>query len=96
MILKTNTHQPSISSVHRIKTLIENVKERIGGSNFPNIYILDGDFTNEEMNSYIIIHKLKLMYHLLMVKGLEGPLLEACVSGKPIIASAEWSLRFLT
>jgi|TARA_Y100000361_G_scaffold36690_1_gene31273 glycosyltransferase involved in cell wall biosynthesis len=90
LILKTNTHQPSISSVHKIKTMIRKCKERIGGSKFPNIYILDGDLTNDEINSVYNHPQVKAHVSFTHGEGFGRPLLEACVSGKPIIASA-WS-----
>jgi len=90
LILKTNTGQPSISSVHKIKTMIRKCKEIIGGSNFPNIYVLDGDLTNEELNSVYNHPKVKAHVSFTHGEGFGRPLLEACVSGKPIIASA-WS-----
>ena len=90
LILKTNNGQPSISNVHRIKKVIERCKKRIGGHNFPNIYILDGDLTNEEMNSVYNHPQVKSHVSFTHGEGFGRPLLEACVSGKPIIASA-WS-----
>ena len=82
--------QPSISNIHRIKKIIERCKRRIGGSNFPNIYILDGDLTNDEMNSVYNHPKVKSHVSFTHGEGFGRPLLEACISGKPIIASA-WS-----
>tara|TARA_Y100001937_G_scaffold21430_1_gene30194 strand:+ start:1624 stop:2904 length:1281 start_codon:yes stop_codon:yes gene_type:complete len=90
LILKTNNGNPSISSVHRIKRTIRKCKQQIGGSNFPNIYILDGDLTNEEMNSVYNHPKVKSHVSFTHGEGFGRPLLEACISGKPIIASA-WS-----
>ena len=41
-------------------------------SKLPNIYLLHGDLTDEEMNELYNHPKVKvLMYHLLMVKDLE-------------------------
>ncbi len=90
LILKTNNGNPSISNIHRIKKIIERCKRRIGGSNFPNIYILDGDLTDDEMNSVYNHPKVKSHVSFTHGEGFGRPLLEACISGKPIIASA-WS-----
>ena len=90
LILKTNNGQPSISNIHRIKKVIERCKNRIGGSNFPNIYILDGDLTDEELNSVYNHPQVKSHVSFTHGEGFGRPLLEACISGKPIIASA-WS-----
>ena len=59
-------------------------KRRIGGSNFPNIYILDGDFTNEEMNSIYNHPQVKAHVSFTHGEGFGRPLLEACISGKPL------------
>ena len=90
LILKTNNGQPSISNIHRIKKVIERCKSRIGGSNFPNIYILDGDLTDEELNSVYNHPQVKSHVSFTHGEGFGRPLLEACISGKPIIVSA-WS-----
>tara|TARA_A200000159_G_C7334461_1_gene344442 strand:- start:1202 stop:2482 length:1281 start_codon:yes stop_codon:yes gene_type:complete len=90
LVLKTNNGQPSISNIHRLRKTIERCKNRIGGTNFPNIYILDGDLTDEEMNSVYNHPKVKSHVSFTHGEGFGRPLLEACVSGKPIIASA-WS-----
>ena len=71
MILKTSVGKSSITSVHDVKEKIEKIKEMDGMNGIlPNIYILDGDMTDEEMNSLYNHPKVKLIYHSLMVKDL--------------------------
>ena len=48
---KTNNGNLQYQIYIESKKIIERCKRRIGGSNFPNIYILDGDLTDDEMNS---------------------------------------------
>lgn len=91
LILKASMGKPSITSVHEIKKRIEIIKEMDGMNGIlPNIYILDGDLTDEEMNSLYNHPKVKAHVSFTHGEGFGRPLLEACVSGKPIIASA-WS-----
>jgi glycosyltransferase involved in cell wall biosynthesis len=90
LILKTSIVAPGITNVHELRKRIEMLKKEIDSKNLPNIYILDGDLSDEEMNS--LYNHPKIKAHLSFTKG-EGfgrPLLEACISGKPIIAS-NWS-----
>ena len=91
MILKTSVGKSSITSVHDVKKKIEKIKEMDGMNGIlPNIYILDGDMTDEEMNSLYNHPKVKSHISFTHGEGFGRPLLEACVSGKPIIASG-WS-----
>ena len=90
LILKTSIVAPGITNVHEIRKRVEMIRKEVDSKNLPNIYILDGDLSDEEMNSLYNHPKVKV--HLSFTKG-EGfgrPLLEACISGKPIIAS-NWS-----
>jgi hypothetical protein len=91
LILKASFGQPSLTSVHEIKKRIEIIKQMDGINGIlPNIYILDGDMTDEEMNSLYNHPKVKAHVSFTHGEGFGRPLLEACVSGKPIIASG-WS-----
>ena len=90
LILKTSITAPSITNVHEIRKRIEMIQNMIDSKNLPNIYILDGDLSDEEMNSLYNHSKVKAHISLTRGEGFGRPLLEACVSGKPIIAS-NWS-----
>ena len=56
----------------------------------PNIYLLHGDLTDQEMNELYNHDKIKVHISFTKGEGFGRPLLEASVSGKPIIASG-WS-----
>ena len=90
LILKTSIVAPSITNVHEIRKRVDSIRQQVGGNNLPNIYILDGDLTDSEMNSLYNHPKVKAHVSYTRGEGFGRPLLEACVSGKPIIASA-WS-----
>ena len=90
LILKTSITAPGITNVHELRKRIEMIKGMIDSTNLPNIYILDGDLSDEEMNSLYNHPKVKAHVSFTRGEGFGRPLLESCVSGKPIIAS-NWS-----
>ena len=90
LILKTSITAPGITNVHELRHRIEMIKGMIDSKNLPNVYILDGDLSDEEMNSLYNHPKVKAHVSFTRGEGYGRPLLEACVSGKPIIAS-NWS-----
>lgn len=90
LILKTSIVSPSITNVHEIRKRIDLIKSTVDSKNLPNIYILDGDLSDDEMNSLYNHSKVKAHVSLTRGEGFGRPLLEACISGKPIIAS-NWS-----
>ena len=90
LILKTSIVAPGITNVHEIKKRVELVAGMIDSKNLPNVYILDGDLSDEEMSSLYNHPKVKAHVSFTRGEGFGRPLLEACVSGKPIIAS-NWS-----
>ena len=90
LILKTSTSDFSVidrdSIINKINQIVKSVKSK----NLPNIYLLHGDLTDEEMNS--LYNHPKVKAHVTFTKG-EGygrPLAEASMSEKPIIAP-NWS-----
>ena len=93
LILKTSSAGFSILDREEILNKINQVKNSVSlaaGQTLPNIYLLHGELTDKEMNS--LYNHPKVMAHVSFTKG-EGfgrPLLEASVSGKPVIASG-WS-----
>ena len=90
LILKTSITAPGITNVHELRKRIDMIKGMIDSTNLPNIYILDGDLSDEEMNSLYNHPKVKAHVSFTRGEGFGRPLLEACVSGKPIIVS-NWS-----
>jgi glycosyltransferase involved in cell wall biosynthesis len=85
LILKTSTGNYSIMDRDNILDKIRAIEESIGGD-LPSIYLLHGELSDEEVN--ILYNHPKVKAHLSFTKG-EGygrPLLEASISGKPVIA----------
>lgn len=93
LILKTSSAGFSILDREEILSKIEQIKQSVQLSvnqKLPNIYVLHGELTDKEMNT--LYNHAKIKTHVSFTKG-EGfgrPLLEASVSGKPIVASG-WS-----
>ena len=91
LILKISSSDFSPLDRNDMLLRIEDICNTVeGGKNLPNIYLLHGDLTNEEMNS--LYNHPKVSAHVTFTHG-EGfgrPLLEASLSGKPIIAP-HWS-----
>jgi glycosyltransferase involved in cell wall biosynthesis len=79
LIMKTSGAGFSILDREDILGRIRSIKNSIKGD-LPNVYLLHGDFTDEEMNELTLTHG----------EGFGRPLLESTISQKPVIAS-NWS-----
>ena len=90
LILKTT--QVGASYIDRTELLkrISAIKSTVNSKNLPNIYLLHGEFTDEEMNSLYNHSKVKAMVSLTKGVGFGRPLLEFSMTNKPIIAT-NWS-----
>lgn len=87
LILKTSGATYSV--VDRIdinKKIDQLVKLFPKSSKLPNIYVLHGELTDQEMNSLYNHSKIKVMLSLTKAEGFGRPLLEFTTTGKPIIA----------
>lgn len=89
LILKVSMVTSSIIDRNKILSNIEKIRSDVKGT-LPNIYLLHGDLTDEEMNELYNNSKVKAMVSLTKGEGFGRPLLEFSVVNKPIIASA-WS-----
>jgi len=89
LILKTSEATFSVSDRERILKKIDSIKESFG-LNSLNIYLLHGDLTQEEVNGLYNHPKVKAHVSFTKGEGFGRPLLEASLSGKPVIAS-NWS-----
>ena len=89
LLMKTSGATFSIIDRNGIKEKIEDIKMTVRGK-LPNIYFLHGDMTDEEMNELYNHPKVKVHITFTHGEGFGRPLLEASLSGKPIIAS-NWS-----
>jgi glycosyltransferase involved in cell wall biosynthesis len=93
LILKTSGGNFSILDKMEILKKIASIKSTVvlaEGQMMPNIYVLHGELTDSEMNSLYNHPKIKAHVSLTKGEGFGRPLLEASVSGKPVIASG-WS-----
>jgi hypothetical protein len=90
LILKTSHADFSPIDKENLVNKIKAIYEQTPGTNLPNVYIIHGELTDEEMNS--LYNHPKIKAHVTYTKG-EGfgrPLAEASLSQKPIIAT-NWS-----
>jgi glycosyltransferase involved in cell wall biosynthesis len=93
LILKTSSAGFSILDREEILTKIEKIKASVNlepTQSLPNVYLLHGELTDMEMNTIYNHPKVKAHVSLTKGEGFGRPLLEASVSGKPVIASG-WS-----
>ena len=90
LILKTSVGTSSYMSREEILNRIKTIRNSVKGANLPNIYLLNGDFTDEEMNELYNSPKVKAMVSLTKGEGFGRPLLEFSLTGKPLITT-NWS-----
>tara|TARA_R100001591_G_scaffold83004_1_gene89604 strand:- start:730 stop:2043 length:1314 start_codon:yes stop_codon:yes gene_type:complete len=86
LIMKTSSAGFSIMDRKDIKEKIEMVKSSITYDTLPNVYLLHGDLTDEEMNQLYNHPRVKAHLTFTHGEGFGRPLLEASFSGKPILA----------
>jgi len=96
LIMKTSSAGSSIVDRHEILKKIDAIRNSIG-DNLPNVYLLHGEVSDEEMNNLYNHKKVKAMFNLTKGEGFGRPILEFAMVKKPIIVSA-WSghMDFLT
>ena len=91
LVLKTSSATFSVHDREDMLNRIERIKQSINTEKkLPNIYLLHGDLTIEEMNGLYNHSKIKAMISLTKGEGFGRPLLEFSNTGKPTIAS-NWS-----
>ncbi len=90
LIMKTSGATFSVLDREDILNKINVIKESIKGD-LPNIYLVHGDLSDEEMNDLYNHPKVKAHVNFTHGEGFGRPLLEASISQKPVIAS-----RFFT
>lgn len=89
LILKTSQVTASYMDRVELTKRVQAIKQSVKGK-VPNVYILHGDLTDEQMNELYNHSKIKCMVSLAKGEGFGRPLLEFSAVGKPIIASY-WS-----
>ena len=90
LILKTSQIGSSYVDREEILKRIKLIKKTVNAKTFPNVYLLHGEFTDEEMNSLYNHSKVKAMVSLTKGEGFGRPLLEFTLTKKPLITTA-WS-----
>tara|TARA_R110002020_G_scaffold99014_1_gene235292 strand:+ start:683 stop:1981 length:1299 start_codon:yes stop_codon:yes gene_type:complete len=89
LILKTCVVNNSYIDRRDIMRKLNTIRNTCSGK-LPNIYVLHGDFTNQEMNELYNHPKIKAMVSHTRGEGFGRPLLEFSLVNKPIICSG-WS-----
>ena len=89
LVLKTQKVGSSIIDQTIVLKDIDNIRKQTKGR-LPNIYLLHGEVSDEEMNHLYNHNKIKAMVSFTKGEGFGRPLLEFSLTGKPIVASG-WS-----
>tara|TARA_R110002167_G_scaffold298539_1_gene502851 strand:- start:501 stop:1808 length:1308 start_codon:yes stop_codon:yes gene_type:complete len=89
LVLKTNHINYSLIDRESILKKINQIKDMVGGV-LPNIYLLHGEMTDDEMNQLNNDNKIKSFISFTKGEGYGRPLAEAAITGKPVIVS-NWS-----
>ena len=69
---------------------IDSIRKTVKGSRIPNIYLMHGEISDEQINELYNHPKVKVMVSHTKGEGFGRPLLEFTQTKKPIIAS-NWS-----
>ena len=89
LILKTSQVNYSLMDRENILKHIHRIKNQVSG-NLPNIYLVHGEMTDEEMNLLNNDPKVKAFVSFTKGEGYGRPLAEAAITGKPVVVS-NWS-----
>jgi hypothetical protein len=90
LILKTSITNASNVGRREILKRIDTIRNSVPSQKLPTIYLLHGDFSNQEMNELYNHPKVKAMVSLTKGEGFGRPLLEFSLTNKPVISS-NWS-----
>ena len=91
LLLKTNKVDYSLLDKEDILKHIRDIRNQFDNKeNLPSIYILHGEFTNEELNKINNDPKIKAFVSFTKGEGFGRPLLEQAITGKPVITT-NWS-----
>lgn len=89
LILKTQAANASILDKNNLLEKLDNIRKSCEGD-LPNIYLIHGETSDQEVNELYNHPKVKAMVSLTKGEGFGRPLLEFSLVNKPIIAS-NWS-----
>lgn len=91
LLLKASSGTFSVTGRSQMLDKIRTIKNSIQNkTNFPNIYLLHGDLTDNEMNTLYNHEKVKSFVSFTKGEGYGRPIAEFMASGKPILVSG-WS-----
>lgn len=94
LVLKTShanfSNLELLSLQNKIQTIGELIKDQGHEGSLPNVYVIHGELSDNEMNSLYNHEKIKAMVSFTKGEGFGRPLLEFTATGKPVIASG-WS-----
>jgi glycosyltransferase involved in cell wall biosynthesis len=90
LFLKTSRGSGALTDRVYTKKLIEMIKDTVDTKRLPNIYLLNSDLTDKEVNALYNHPKVKAHVSFTRGEGFGRPLLEATISGKPMVVSG-WS-----
>jgi len=90
LFLKTSRGSGALTDRVYTKKIIEQIKDSLDTKRLPNIYLLNSDLTDKEVNALYNHSKVKAHVSFTRGEGFGRPLLEATISGKPMVVSA-WS-----
>lgn len=89
LILKTQSANASVLDRDQLLKKIDDIRKTVKGT-LPNIYLVHGEMSDEEMNHLYNHPKVKAMISFTKGEGFGRPLLEFSLVNKPIIAT-NWS-----
>ena len=90
LILKTSGAGSSYMDRDSILNKINSIRKSVNSTNLPNIYLLHGDFSDQEINELYNHSKVKAMVSLTKGEGFGRPLLEFSLIKKPLLTT-NWS-----
>ena len=90
LILKTSGAGASYMDRYEMQRKIDTLRKSVPAKSLPTVYLLHGEFSDEEMNSLYNHPKVKAMVSLTKGEGFGRPLLEFSLTNKPVIATG-WS-----
>ena len=90
LIMKTNQVNYSLLDRETMIKQIHRIRNKFKGEKLPNIYLLHGEMTDDEMNQLNNDNKVKTFVSFTKGEGYGRPLVEAAITGKPTIVS-NWS-----
>jgi glycosyltransferase involved in cell wall biosynthesis len=86
LILKTSGATYSVMDRMEIENKINQISTMFGKAKLPNVYLVHGELSDNEMNALYNHPKVKAMVSFTKAEGFGRPLLEFCTTGKPLLA----------